>query len=203
MAFSLERPRSLTIAHRGGRVVDSKRQQRGTLGGSQGWVRLRNFVGMTTTPEKKNYPLGLPVLGIIGLGALAAPRVVLHDLHIIEEGSFINSLFVFVPLIIWLAVVLGLRVTKPFICLLAVGVVYGVFLAAGHLVFWEQAFPDGAPQLGGNHSEVDSALQGGVMRTAVTFSSLVTGTAVGAVTGLVAKGLRAVMVRMGRPEAAR
>lgn len=54
--------------------------------------------------------LGLPVSVIILLAALAVPRVVTHDLDIFPEGSFVNSLLVFVPLVIWLTVVLWQQV---------------------------------------------------------------------------------------------
>ncbi|WP_326639701.1 hypothetical protein OG884_33965 [Streptosporangium sp. NBC_01755] len=37
------------------------------------------------------------MIAIIGLALLAAPRVVLHDLDVIHEGTFVNALFVFVP----------------------------------------------------------------------------------------------------------
>ena len=44
-----------------------------------------------------------PVL--VALAALAAPRVVLHDLGIVEEGSVANGLLVFVPPALWIAAV--------------------------------------------------------------------------------------------------
>lgn len=138
---------------------------------------------------KPRHRLGLPLLGIIGLALLAAPRVVLHDLHLIEEGTFINSLLVYIPPIIWITTVLLLRVPRPFVTLLSVGIFYGIFLAAGHLLFWEQAFPDGEPGLGGNLAGVDPVIQGLLMRGFTAFSSLITGTVIGALTGLLAVGL--------------
>ena len=41
--------------------------------------------------------LGFSWPALVALAALAAPRVVLHDLGVIEEGSLVNGLFVFVP----------------------------------------------------------------------------------------------------------
>lgn len=153
----------------------------------------------SNTPEKPPYTLGLPLLGIICLAALAAPRVVLHDLDLIQEGAFINRLLVFIPPIIWLAAVLLLRVRKPFLCLLAVGVTYGIFLAAIHLLLWNHAFPHG-PQLGGNLADMDPFLQGVLMRVFSVISSVITGTAIGAFTGLLAAGLSSFFSTFRRSE---
>ena len=59
--------------------------------------------------------LGLPVPIVVLLAALAVPRVVTHDLGVFPEGSPVNSLLVFLPPAIWLAVVLGLRTPSPFL----------------------------------------------------------------------------------------
>src|SRR5690625_4111087 len=149
----------------------------------------------TNSTPVQNYRLGLPLYAILGLAALAAPRVVLHDLHIVEEGSFLNALLVFVPLMIWIAVVVAKRVSRPFVALLAVGVVYGILLATGHFIFWEQAFPNGAPQLGDNLANIDPLIETVIIRTFSSFSSLVTGTLVGAVCGVIAMGLNKLIYR--------
>lgn len=133
--------------------------------------------------------LGLPLLGIVGLALLAAPRVVLHDLQLIEEGTFINSLLVCLPPAMWVTTVLLLRVPRPFVALFSVGTFYGIFLGAGHLLLWEQAFPDGEPRLGGNLADMDPFLQGLLMRAFTVLSSLLTGTVIGALTGLLATAL--------------
>src|SRR4028119_997005 len=78
------------------------------------------------------HKLGLPVPIVVLLAALAVPRVVTHDLGVFPEGSPVNSLLVFVPPAIWLAVVLWLRSPRPFLTLAAVGLAYGVMLAVGH-----------------------------------------------------------------------
>ncbi|MER6829166.1 hypothetical protein ABT352_24515 [Streptosporangium sp. NPDC000563] len=133
--------------------------------------------------------LGLPLIAVIGLALLAAPRVVLHDLDIIHEGTFVNALFVFVPPIVWIAVVLWKRVPNPFLTLLVVGLFYGVFLAVGHQVLWEAAFGDNPPVLGGNLGDVDPAVQSLILRLFAAVSSVFTGVIVGAITGLAAWGL--------------
>jgi hypothetical protein len=120
--------------------------------------------------------LGLPAWTILALGLLAAPRVVLHDLDVIQEGTAVNAVFVFVPLVVWVVVAVW-RASNPFLALLATGGVYGVCLAVGHNLFWE------AP---------DTDLPGWFLRVAMTVSSLFTGVAVGTVCGVVAWGLRRV-----------
>jgi hypothetical protein len=125
-----------------------------------------------------------PVL--VGLAALAAPRVVLHDLGVIAEGTFVNALLVFVPPLCWIAAVLWKRPARPFPTLVVVGLLYGIFLAVGHQLLWDTAFGGPAPSLGGRLAEIDPAAQEGILRTAGVLSSLVTGTLVGVVTGAVA-----------------
>jgi hypothetical protein len=115
-----------------------------------------------------------PVL--IGLAALAAPRVVLHDLGVIEEGSFVNGLFVFVPPACWVAAVLWKRPHRPFATVVVIGAIYAVFLAVGHQLLWDAAFP----------AALDSPVPESAMRVAAGISSLVVGTLVGVVAGAIA-----------------
>ncbi|WP_203790883.1 hypothetical protein [Paractinoplanes rishiriensis] len=121
--------------------------------------------------------LGLPAITVVGLGLLAAPRVVLHDLDLIHEGTFVNALFVFVPLLIWIAVAVW-RSTNPFVSMLAAGGVYGICLVVGHNLF--------AP------------VDGLFLRAAMSVSSIFTGIAVGIVCGAVAWGIRRVLPSSGR-----
>jgi len=131
--------------------------------------------------------LGLSVPTIVLLAALAAIRVPLHDLGIVQEGSATAWLLVFVPLAVWVVVVLKRRVPNPFLALLIVGLAYGVMLAAIHQVFWGAAFGGDPPSLGGN---LDGVLAPGrealILRAASIPSSIVTGTVLGAVAGAVA-----------------
>ncbi|GAA1485532.1 hypothetical protein [Brachybacterium fresconis] len=144
------------------------------------------------------HPLGLTIPAILGLALLAVPRVVLHDLSIIQSGTWVNSLFVFVPLIVWIVVVIAARVPRPFLTLLVVGICYGVLLATVHQVFWGASFPDGPPSLGGNLSQIDPALQAVFFRGATAISSLFTGTVIGVLTGLVAELVALVIRAIGR-----
>lgn len=135
---------------------------------------------------------------VIGLALLAVPRVILHDLDLVHERTFVNLLLVFVPLIVWIVVVHRTRVRRPFTTLLAVGGVYGVLLAITHQLLWNVGL-DGVPlQLGGNLAGLSPGAQEAVFRAAAVFSSLFTGLVVGACTGVVALGLAAWVRRAGR-----
>ncbi|WP_433087603.1 hypothetical protein ACQP1P_16795 [Dactylosporangium sp. CA-052675] len=112
--------------------------------------------------------------------------MVLHDLGVVTEGSFVNGLLVFVPPLCWIAAVLWRRPARPFLTVLVVGAVYGVFLAVAHQLLWDAAFDGHAPTLGGNLTDLDPGVQRGIVRIAAAVSSVVTGTLVGAVTGAVA-----------------
>jgi len=133
------------------------------------------------------HKLGLPVPIVVLLAALAVPRVVTHDLGVFPEGSLANSLLVFVPPAIWLAVVLGLRAPHPFLTLAAVGLAYGVMLAFGHQLLWVAAYDGDPPSLGGNlEGALAPGLESAVLRASAFLSSVVTGTVVGALVGAVA-----------------
>ncbi len=69
---------------------------------------------------------------LVALAALAAPRIVLHDLGVVEEGGVVNGLLVVVPPACWIAAVWWERPPRPFATMVVIGAIYGVFLAAGH-----------------------------------------------------------------------
>jgi hypothetical protein len=134
--------------------------------------------------SRRTLGFGWPVL--VALAALAAPRVVLHDLGIVEEGGFVNGLLVFVPPACWIAAVLWRRPARPFLTVVAIGVLYGVFLAVGHQVLWTAAIDGRPPTLGGALAGLDPAYGEAILRSAAVLASLVTGTMVGVVAGAVA-----------------
>ena len=129
--------------------------------------------------------LGLPLLAIVALALLAAPRVILHDLGIIQEGTAINALFVFLPPLLWLVLVLAARVPNVFLTIFAIGLCYAVFLAVGHQITWSVVVADDPPRLGGNLAALDPTIQAVIFRGFAVVSSLVTGAVVGAITGAV------------------
>ncbi|RKS04750.1 hypothetical protein DFP74_0323 [Nocardiopsis sp. Huas11] len=147
--------------------------------------------------DKNPRALGLSLPVIVGLALLAVPRVILHDLDVIQEGTLVNMLFVFVPPLVWVAVAVLRRVPNAFLTLLVVGIVYGVFLALGHQLLWNLSWGEDAPSLGGNLADLPPLAEAVVIRGFAVVSSLVTGTVVGALSGLVALALD----RLTRPRA--
>lgn len=128
---------------------------------------------------------GLAPLGVLGLAALGVPRAVAHDLDLV--GPAVNSVLVFAPIVVWIAVVWWRRAPNPLLALLAVGLAYGVLLGATHQVLWTWAFEGSPPSLGGNLAGVLSpAVEAAVVRTFAFFGSVATGVAVGAVSGAAA-----------------
>lgn len=142
----------------------------------------------TTPPSARPGPTPLPMLALLALALLGVPRVVLHDLGLLAEGSGVNLLFVVVPPLIWILVAVLRPVPRPFRTLLTLGVLYGAMLAVTHQVLWSTAFAGATPALGGNLAGLDPFLQVLILRGAAVVSSLVTGTAVGALSGLLAAG---------------
>ncbi|MEV6631076.1 hypothetical protein AB0M54_10010 [Actinoplanes sp. NPDC051470] len=116
---------------------------------------------------------------MIVLALLAVPRAVLHDLDVIHERTFVNLLFVFVPLLAWVAAAVLTATAKPFLSLLIVGAIYGLGLALTHQIFWDHAIT----------ADAASRAPEVVLRAFAFVSSLFTGLLTGAVTGLIAWGL--------------
>ncbi|HWC66623.1 MAG TPA: hypothetical protein VG478_01035 [Acidimicrobiales bacterium] len=126
----------------------------------------------------------------IGLALLGVPRVVLHDLDIIDEASAINPLLVFAPPVVWIAATLACRLANPLRALVWVGATYGVLLAATHQLLWNRAY-DEPPRLGGNlEGKLSATTEELVLRSFAVASGLATGLAVGAICGVVALAVR-------------
>jgi hypothetical protein len=131
--------------------------------------------------------IGSSVPMVILLAAIAAIRVPLLDLGIVLEGSAAAWLLVFVPLALWVGVVLRRRVQNALLTLTIVGFAYAVMLAVVHQLFWGAAFGGDSPSLGGNLEGVLApGVEAAVFRVSAFFSSIVTGTMLGVVTGAVA-----------------
>lgn len=130
-------------------------------------------------------PLGFSLPVLAGLAALGVPRVVLHDLNLVHEGTFVNALLVFVPPLCWIAAALWRRPPRPFLTVLAIAGIYGVLLAVAHQALWHVAFGDAGPNLGGRLAGLDPVIQEILMRAAAAVSSLGTGLVIGAIAGAV------------------
>jgi len=127
----------------------------------------------------------------VALASLGVPRVVLHDLDIVDEGGAVNLLLVFGPMLAWITVAVISRVPNPLRALTWVGVTYGALLGVTHQILWNRAFADDPPRLGGNlEGELSAGAEELVFRGFGLASSLVTGLVIGAVCGLVARALR-------------
>ena len=131
-------------------------------------------------------PRRLPVLALLGLALLGVPRVILHDLDLLHEGTAVNLALVAVPLLVWIAVALLCRITRPFTTLLMVGLLHGAMLVVTHQLLWSTSFDGSPPRLGGSLSDLDPTLQTVILRLASVPSGLATGALLGAVTGAAA-----------------
>jgi hypothetical protein len=128
---------------------------------------------------------------IVLLALLGAPRAIGHDQDLIKEGTLINTLFVFVPFIIWLAVVLIKKVPRPFLTLFIIGAIYGIFLAVVHQINWNGFWGDNPPVLGGNlEGKLSPDIESLVLRMFSFLSSFVSGLVTGAILGIVATALQ-------------
>jgi hypothetical protein len=130
------------------------------------------------------HPLGLPIPALVGLAALGVPRVILHDLHVIGESDVATWLLAVLPVAVWIGVAVVKRVPKPFLTVLAIGVIFGAMLVITHQLLWDSAFNGNLPSVGGP----DGAF---VARIAAIPSGLFAGSIIGAIGGLIAWGLQA------------
>lgn len=139
-------------------------------------------------PTARRSPLGLPVLALIGLAAVALIRVILHDLHVIEEGSPITWVLAIGPVVLWIVVAVK-RVPNPFLTVLVIGAIFGVMLVITHQLLWDIAFQGNPPSIG------DGPGASVLPRIAAVPSGLFVGGMIGAVGGLVAWGIQAMTIR--------
>ncbi|GHJ54348.1 hypothetical protein Nm8I071_36550 [Nonomuraea sp. TT08I-71] len=137
--------------------------------------------------------LGFSWPALVTLAALAAPRVALHDLGVVPEGTVAAALLALVPPLCWVAALLWRRPPRPFLAAVVIGALYGVFLAAGHQLFWDETLGMDGSGLAGT----DPAAREGMLRAAALVSSLVTGTVVGVITGGMAAVVRRLVPGLG------
>lgn len=131
--------------------------------------------------------LGLPLWLMLGLAALAVPRVVLHDLGT-SVGPLVAALLAIGPPVVWVFVAVRARVPSPVLTLVVVGSLYGCALALIHNLIWDTVFAESDPALGGALAgELDEDTEEALLRTAATVSSVFTGMVLGLISGLVAQ----------------
>ncbi len=141
------------------------------------------------SPAAPRRTLGLPFAALVGLAAIGLPRVILHDLHLIDGAGPLTWLLALGPVAIWIAVAVLKKVPNPFLTVLVVGVVFGAMLVITHQLLWDSAFAGNPPALG------DSAAATLIPRIAAIPSGLFTGAIIGVIGGLIAWGLQALTDR--------
>lgn len=140
----------------------------------------------------RRHPLGLSFWALVGLASVAVPRVILHDLHIIEEGNPIAWILAIGPVALWIAVAVVKRVPNPFLTVLVIGAIFGVMLVVTHQLLWEVNYQGNPPSIGtGPAGPV-------IPRIAALVSGLFTGAIIGAIGGLIAWGVQAISGRAQR-----
>lgn len=147
-----------------------------------------DYQDTTTAPPTVRDGLGFSLPALLGLAALGVPRVILHDLHLITEGTLVNWLLAVAPVAIWIALAVYRKVPKPFLTVLVIGALFGVMLVLTHQLLWDTAFQGQPPSIGPDNSTL-------LPRLAAIVSGLTTGALIGAVGGLVATGLLALRRR--------
>lgn len=142
-----------------------------------------------TRPHTRPRAFGMPVLALIGLAMLGLPRVILHDLHIIDSAHPLSWILSLGPVAVWVVVTVTRNVPRPFLTVLTIGVIFGVMLAVTHQLLWDNLYAE--------HPEfrVQDGIAGIVPRLTVVPGGLFAGAALGALGGLVAL---ATQVALGR-----
>lgn len=124
---------------------------------------------------------------IVILAAIAVPRVVIHDLHILPLDSPGYKALAIVPFVIWGLVALFGKSKRPLYDFLILGIIFGLMLAITHQLTWDTSWGNTPPQLHGNlEGKLDPVVESLLLRTGAFISSLVTGLALGGVTAIIA-----------------
>lgn len=129
----------------------------------------------------------MPFLALVGLAALGVPRVVLHDLHVIDPMGPLTWFLALGPIAAWIWVAVAKRVPNPFVTVLVIGSLYGAMLVIVHQLLWTQAMQGVLPSLG------EGPMATTLPRLAAIPSGLITGALIGAIAGLIAWAIRAAM----------
>ncbi|WP_010274215.1 hypothetical protein [Paenibacillus senegalensis] len=127
---------------------------------------------------------GLPWTTLFVLASLGVPRVVAHDLGLVDPHGAVNRLLVGLPIAVWLIYVVWKNVKRPFLAWFSIGLLYGILLAVVHQLLWNFVFE--APiQLGGNLSHLSGAMGTLIARAFAFISSVTTGAVMGIIVGVV------------------
>ena len=141
----------------------------------------------TSHAGKSAFEPDLPIIAIALLAALTLPRVVAHDLRLIEIDGPAYTALAIAPLLIWLLVALFRRTERPFFDFLVLGLVYGLFLGLTHQILWDASWAGNPPHIGGNLAgKINPFVESLILRAFALGSSIVTGLVFGAAFGIVA-----------------
>lgn len=125
---------------------------------------------------------------VLGLALLGAPRVVLHDLHAIDDLPAVTAVLAVAPPAIWILVARARRLSRPLRDLVKVGALFGVILATIHQLLWDRAYEDGPPRLGGELAgRLSSETEETIFRVYASISSVLVGVVLGVITGMIAR----------------
>jgi hypothetical protein len=131
--------------------------------------------------------LDLPLLYIVVLALLTLPRVVAHDLRLIEIDGPLYTALAIAPLLVWLLVAVFRKSKRPIVDFLVLGLAYGVFLGLTHQILWDASWAGDPPHIGGNLAGKLSPLaENLVLRAFSLGSSIATGIVLAPRSGLVA-----------------
>lgn len=139
---------------------------------------------------RRKFGLSAPVM--IGLAALGLPRVIMHDLHLIDPAGPLTWLLALGPAAVWIAMAITSRVPNPFLTVLVIGAIFGFMLAVTHQILWGPAFEGSPPSIG------SGPLSTIVPRLAAIPSGLATGAMIGAIGGLIALGIQGIAKKGSR-----
>lgn len=94
-----------------------------------------------------------------------------------------------VPVALWVIAAVLRPSPRPFLTVLTIGGIFGAMLVVTHQIFWHSAFQGTPPAIGeGPAAEL-------IPRLAAIPSGLLTGAMIGAIAGLVAAGIGALVAR--------
>ncbi len=111
----------------------------------------------------------------------------MHDLKLISFDDPLYKVLAITPFVIWLALALVRKSTRPFYDFIVLGITYGVLLSLTHQILWEASWAGNPPRIGGNLAgAVSPALESVVLRTFAFISSIMTGLVTGITFGLIA-----------------
>ena len=120
---------------------------------------------------------------IVPLAALGLVRTFMHIFRVVEMVPATEGLAWLGTAVVWIAFVVGNKMPRPFLSLLLIGLVHGIFAALAQQIFWSGFWAGYPPvQIGEVMLPIDSP----TVRTVAVISSIVTGLGWGFLLGVIA-----------------